>query len=123
MNPEMQPQKRVLSQALETDKAEKIRSEAEANEIINKAIREVADAFEGEMTARDREMLLAVASEKSTDPFGRVTYLLQIRTAAGVSEKLTGYINQALQTLRSEFNDSEKARFRPFGKSILDDIQ
>lgn len=98
-----------------------MRNEDEIKGLIDSAILEVVETFKDEISARDREMLQAVTKE-STDPFARVVYLAQIRGALGVSEKMTDYINQVLQTLRQELTEAEKLRFQGIGRSILDEI-
>ena len=102
---------------------EQPRTEAEVTSFINDSIAEVVNLFNSEMSPTDREMLISVTTEKSTTPYGRITYLRQICTAQGVSEKMKCYVNQVLQTLQQKFTNTEKDKFNLLGKSILEEIE
>jgi hypothetical protein len=101
-----------------------IRNEQEVNSIINESILETVAVFNENMSDRDRQMLESVAREESPGPKARVMHLLQIQSAAGVSENLKDHINQILLTLRQQLTPKEQEKFRGWGagQNMLNDI-
>jgi hypothetical protein len=101
-----------------------VRNEQEVNRIINDAILEAVSVLGEEMSERDKEMLESVAQEKSPAPVARVTYLLQIQQAMGVSGELKNYINHILMTLRQQLTPEEQDKFKGWGakQNLLNEI-
>jgi arginine/ornithine N-succinyltransferase beta subunit len=109
---------------LPSNSPEGVRSEKEVTDIISSAIKEVIDTFQDNMSNRDREMLSSVLRDSFLPPVPRVTCLIQIQGAVGVTEDLKNYINQVLATLRQKLTPAEQLKFRGWGEgqNALNDI-
>ncbi len=101
-----------------------MRDEKEMNALIAGAVTELLEAFGEDLSVRDRGLLESVIIESDSNPIAKVQYLVGLREAVGVSERMPSYISQILQTLRQTFTKEEQERFKGWGKSqnLLNEI-
>lgn len=100
------------------------RSEEQIKGLIDQAIEEVVVGFSGEMTDRDKDLLLSLAAERGTNSSGKIVALRQVVDGVGVSENIKDYVNQIFQTLRQQLTTEEQALYEGWsnGHHLLNDL-
>lgn len=93
------------------------------NSLIALAIKEVAVAFDADLSDSDQIKLQMVVAERHTSPQGRVAYLRQLAKDEDASVLLKDAVNNVLLSLKQQLNQAETERLTGGIQSgLLDEI-